>query len=305
MDRHGSILLIGQPAGPDTRHCADVAARAGFGCRNTCALPDAVQYLRQPEASPELILVDVDRLVPDEMALVSSLRALAPLAKIALCHGPLSSRKARAGLDAGADWIWPAALVTQSLDRVLRTREYERPGPLPGATTEDRLSHGATPLERGQDAPAPVIAFGWHDEMLRLVHEVLEQAGCPCRLSGDPDSVPRTLAEQRFSLGVFDCWDGSRDRETRIIVACRRLAPSVPLLALLDTSRAEDVHRLLAAGADACLTKPFLNTELCDWVRLLSRADSEPEQASLLSREEVAALLGPTQQTLLGGGRAR
>jgi len=289
-DTQGTVLLVGQPHGSVAADCAESAAEAGFCCHPEPDMAGALRYLSLPESAPELILIEVDRLSEADLSLLPSVRELEPLGKIVLCHSAFGAGKARGALDAGADWIWPSALAGQALARVLRTREYERPGRLPGATREDRLARPIEPVGVGP-ASAPVLAFGWHEGVLGLVRDVLEQAGCVVRVSTDPAGVPERVAREQVSVGVFDCWDGARDRERRVMSAWRRAAESVPLLALVDTTRREDVRALLDAGADACLAKPFLNAELCDWVRALR--GRRVEGGGLLSEAEVTALLGP------------
>ena len=286
-----TVLVIGWQEGASADGCVQLAARAGFDCHLVAEFAEALRRLAQPETGPELILVDTDRLTPDELDMLGLIRALQPLAKIALCCSPLGVRKARTGLESGADWLWASGLVEQNLDRVLRRREYELPGPLPGAPAEDRFIGPRCESAEGSAVRVSTMAFGWEEGMLHLVQEVLEDAGCTVRLSHDPERVPDLLSWDPFDLGVFDCWDGSRDREQRIITECRRLAPSVRLLVLLSASRPEDVRGVERAGADACLIKPFQNRDLCAWAHLLGGSGSRP--AGLLSAEEMAALLGP------------
>ncbi len=70
-------------------------------------------------------------------------------------------------------------------------------------------------------------------------------------------------------------------RGHELLQASRAAKPSLPILALCGSPRAEDRARALDMGADDVLTRPFSFTELAARVRALMRRGSRPAESVL------------------------
>jgi DNA-binding response OmpR family regulator len=90
------------------------------------------------------------------------------------------------------------------------------------------------------------------------------------------------LAQQFcYDLLVLDLNLNRGLRGQDVLRSARRAKPALPILALSDSTRAEDRARALDLGADDVLARPFSFCELAARVRALLRRGAQPAESTL------------------------
>jgi len=167
-------------------------------------------------------------------------------------------------------------------------------GPLPPlamsamASEDERRAAEAQACRQLRGAGQSIAVFGPDAAMLNMLVDTLCEYGYEARPSQRVDRVPEHLAEQGFALAVYDA--GRDMAETvSVLQQCRRAAPTVPIVVLVAFADSHTVDALQAAGAEACLRKPFELSELL-WETRRALREAEPEKP-LVSDEELRVLL--------------
>ena len=122
--------------------------------------------------------------------------------------------------------------------------------------------------------PVRVLAVDDDPQALRYVRDALTKAGYAPTVTGDPDDVPRLMAEEKPHLVLLDLvLPGSDGMELmRDILQ----TADVPIIFLSVYGQDEVVARALDTGAADYLVKPFSPTELAARVRAALRNRIEP-----------------------------
>ena len=132
---------------------------------------------------------------------------------------------------------------------------------------------GIRPASRRQ---VRVLAVDDNPQDLRYVREVLVRAGYAPIVTGDPDDVPRLMAEEKPHLVLLDMvLPGSDGIELMNDI---RKTADVPVVFLSVYGQDETVARALDMGAADYLVKPFSPTELAARIRAALRKRLEPFQ---------------------------
>lgn len=125
------------------------------------------------------------------------------------------------------------------------------------------------------------ILVAEHDASLaEFLHQRLQQEQYSVQLAADDSEAQRLAFEHPFDLAVLDL-DLPVDGGLRLIRNIRAKKPDLPMLMVSTASGAEERVRVLDAGADDSLAKPFAFAELAARMRAILRRGSRPGHAVL------------------------
>jgi two-component system KDP operon response regulator KdpE len=113
----------------------------------------------------------------------------------------------------------------------------------------------------------------------KVVRDALERAGHDVETAGDGEEALARFEQGAFDLLITD-WNMPRMDGFELVRRVRKKSP-VPILVLTVRQEERDKVRLLDAGADDYVTKPFGVAELVARTGALLRRQSRSEQTSL------------------------
>ena len=138
-------------------------------------------------------------------------------------------------------------------------------------------SRRSRPRPRKEPEPTRVLCVDDDPQTLRYVRDALTRAGHAPIVTGDPEEVPRLMAEQAPHLVLLDLvLPGSDGIE--LMQAIREIA-DVPVIFLSAYGQDEVVARAFDLGAADYVVKPFSPTELVARIRAALRKRAAPELA--------------------------
>ena len=133
------------------------------------------------------------------------------------------------------------------------------------------------PRPRKEPEPTRILCVDDDPQTLRYVRDALTRAGHAPIVTGDPEEVPRLMAEQAPHLVLLDLvLPGSDGIE--LMQAIREIA-DVPVIFLSAYGQDEVVARAFDLGAADYVVKPFSPTELVARIRAALRQRAAPELA--------------------------
>ena len=133
------------------------------------------------------------------------------------------------------------------------------------------------PRQRREPEPVRILCVDDDPQTLRYVRDALTRAGYAPVVTGDPEEVPRLMAEQAPRLVLLDLvLPGSDGIE--LMQAIRETA-DVPVIFLSAYGQDEVVARAFDLGAADYVVKPFSPTELAARIRAALRQRAPPELA--------------------------
>ena len=140
-----------------------------------------------------------------------------------------------------------------------------------------RASARPRPRPRKEPEPTRILCVDDDPQTLRYVRDALTKAGHAPIVTGDPEEVPRLMAEQAPHLVLLDLvLPGSDGIE--LMQAIREIA-DVPVIFLSAYGQDEVVARAFDLGAADYVVKPFSPTELVARIRAALRKRAAPELA--------------------------
>ena len=140
-----------------------------------------------------------------------------------------------------------------------------------------RASARSRPRPRKEPEPTRVLCVDDDPQTLRYVRDALTRAGHAPIVTGDPEEVPRLMAEQVPHLVLLDLvLPGSDGIE--LMGNIREIA-DVPVIFLSAYGQDEVVARAFDLGAADYVVKPFSPTELVARIRAALRKRAAPELA--------------------------
>ncbi len=252
-----SILLVGNTDRAEFREARQLLERWGrvIAAADTGAAAAALAGGENP-----VDLIVVAQGFPGEFPAerVDSLRRLAPLARVVVLLGSWCEGETRTGRACpGAIrvyWHQWAARAERELSRLCEGRCSAWSLPATASDEEQILVSADEPIAKREGL---VAIYSAQFEM----HEWLAAA---CRRAGfttawlRPD---RLNLPEPAQLILFDATDG-RGEEFEHLRCLSAWSPRPAIVALVDFPRVEDRDRLLAAGADAVLSKPLVLEDL-------------------------------------------
>ena len=138
-------------------------------------------------------------------------------------------------------------------------------------------SRRSRPRPRKEPEPTRILCVDDDPQTLRYVRDALTRAGHAPIVTGDPEEVPRLMAEQAPHLVLLDLvLPGSDGIE--LMQAIREIA-DVPVIFLSAYGQDEVVARAFDLGAADYVVKPFSPTELVARIRAALRKRAAPELA--------------------------
>ena len=140
-----------------------------------------------------------------------------------------------------------------------------------------RASRQPRPRPRKEPEPTRVLCVDDDPQTLRYVRDALTRAGYAPIVTGDPEEVPRLMAEQAPHLVLLDLvLPGSDGIE---LMQSIRETADVPVIFLSAYGQDEVVARAFDLGAADYVVKPFSPTELVARIRAALRKRAAPELA--------------------------
>ena len=113
-----------------------------------------------------------------------------------------------------------------------------------------------------------------------FLHQRLHDEQFSVEIVGECGEAQRLAAEKFFDLAVLDLNQNNRDA-VEILHKIRAKKPDLPVIVVTSANGAEERVRLLEAGADDSLAKPFSFAELAARIRAVLRRGSRPSAAIL------------------------
>ena len=140
-----------------------------------------------------------------------------------------------------------------------------------------RAPRRSRPRQRREPEPVRILCVDDDPQTLRYVRDALTRAGYAPVVTGDPEEVPRLMAEEPPRLVLLDLvLPGSDGIE--LMQAIRETA-DVPVIFLSAYGQDEVVARAFDLGAADYVVKPFSPTELAARIRAALRKRAAPELA--------------------------
>ena len=140
-----------------------------------------------------------------------------------------------------------------------------------------RASARPRPRPRKEREPTRILCVDDDPQTLRYVRDALTRAGYAPIVTGDPEEVPRLMAEEAPHLVLLDLvLPGSDGIE--LMQAIREIA-DVPVIFLSAYGQDEVVAQAFDLGAADYVVKPFSPTELVARIRAALRKRAAPELA--------------------------
>lgn len=113
-----------------------------------------------------------------------------------------------------------------------------------------------------------------------FLHQQLQQEQFSVQLASDAGEVQRLAAGEAYDLVILDL-NRRADSGLAVLRGIRAKRPDLPVVMVTAANLVEDRVRLLNAGADDSLAKPFAFAELAARVRAVLRRGNRPARAVL------------------------
>ena len=140
-----------------------------------------------------------------------------------------------------------------------------------------RASRRSRPRQRKEREPVRILCVDDDPQTLRYVRDALTRAGYAPVVTGDPEEVPRLMAEEPPNLVLLDLvLPGSDGIE---LMQQIRETADVPVIFLSAYGQDEVIARAFDLGAADYVVKPFSPTELAARIRAALRKRAAPELA--------------------------
>lgn len=250
-----------------SRLCIDTRVTVVADLRHALRTIDTFDVQGEPQL-PDIVLLAQSR--PGEFAEASldTLKRRLPLARFILLLGTWCEGESRTGRPwAGAERVywydWPARWSIQ------HTRVAAGRCPVWGlpetATGEERLLWSAE--TRNSLSTGEVIVHGRCRETIDAISDACRERGYHARpfsaravAAGIAMEAPAQSGPRRAAA----IWEGTQcdASEIRQLARFARLVGDLPMVALLDFPRADDVARAHASGVTSVVSKPYLIDEL-------------------------------------------
>ena len=131
--------------------------------------------------------------------------------------------------------------------------------------------------QRREPEPVRILCVDDDPQTLRYVRDALTRAGYAAVVTGDPEEVPRLMAEEPPRLVLLDLVLPDADG-IELMGQVREIA-DVPVIFLSVYGQDEVIARAFDEGAADYVVKPFSPTELAARIRAALRQRAAPEQA--------------------------
>ena len=116
--------------------------------------------------------------------------------------------------------------------------------------------------------------------LAEFLHQRLQQEQFSVHMVSDPGEAQRLASDQPYDFVILDL-NLPAESGLDVLRKIRAKKPDLPVLMVTAASLAEDRVRLLDAGADDSLAKPFAFAELAARIRAVLRRGSRPGRAVL------------------------
>jgi len=113
-----------------------------------------------------------------------------------------------------------------------------------------------------------------------FLHQQLQQEQFSVQMVADGGEAQRMASDQRYDLVVLDL-NLRSERGMDVLRGIRAKNPDLPVVMVTGGNLAEERVRLLNAGADDSLAKPFAFAELAARIRAVLRRGNRPARAVL------------------------
>ena len=133
------------------------------------------------------------------------------------------------------------------------------------------------PRQRREPPPVRILCVDDDPQTLRYVRDALTRAGYAPVVTGDPEAVPRLMAEEPPRLVLLDLVLPGADG-IELMGQIREIA-DVPVIFLSVYGQDEVIARAFDQGAADYVVKPFSPTELAARIRAALRKRAAPELA--------------------------
>jgi len=241
----------------------------------------------------------------------------------ALADGPPSARAIRPDVPAGLDAILARmmaadpALRYPSAEAVMRALLPYLPGlsprgsgvagvsdptPAPGSLaarrTAGRLTAEVSPRPTAEDAPCRVLIVDDQADIRRLCRVALVAEGLVCdEVGAGPDAV-EMASRSAYDLVLLDVdLPGFGGEEVLRRLRQQPPGPHLKVIMFSGAASGDELSRILLAGADDFLTKPFSMVQLRARVKAALRLKDAQEHSDVLNRQ-LLALNGELEQAI-------
>jgi len=282
-----SILVVGRTERSEFRDA--LAPLAGRG--SVAAVPDpasAAALLAEGEPAVDLIVIAQSHPGEFSAEAVDRLRGLAPLARIVAllgswCEGETRTGRPWPGVIRVYWHQWPAR-AGQELDRLRAGVRSSWALPSTASEEERLLAFSDEPWPK-REGLIGIVSRGFEsqDWMAAACRRIGCQTVWLC-----PPSLP---VPAQVAAILFDATD-AQGEELRQLRSLAGSGPPAPILVLMDFPRAEDRDRVLAVGARAVLSKPFLVEDLFWHLDRVLAAEPPNPEGSTAGGTGVSPVLG-------------
>ena len=152
--------------------------------------------------------------------------------------------------------------------------------------------------QRREPEPVRILCVDDDPQTLRYVRDALTRAGYAPVVTGDPEEVPRLMAEEPPRLVLLDLVLPDADG-IELMEQVREIA-DVPVIFLSAYGQDEVIARAFDEGAADYVVKPFSPTELAARIRAALRQRAAPEPARPYVRGELTVDYALRRVTLAG-----
>ena len=152
--------------------------------------------------------------------------------------------------------------------------------------------------QRREPEPVRILCVDDDPQTLRYVRDALTRAGYAPVVTGDPEDVPRLMAEEPPRLVLLDLVLPDADG-IELMGQVREIA-DVPVIFLSAYGQDEVIARAFDEGAADYVVKPFSPTELAARIRAALRQREAPEPARPYVRGELSVDYALRRVTLAG-----
>lgn len=128
--------------------------------------------------------------------------------------------------------------------------------------------------------PMRILVAADDAPLAEFLHRQFQQEQFSVELAADAGEVERIVANELYDLVIVD-FNSRADSGLDVLRGIRAKRPDLPVVMVAAANLVEDRVRLLNAGADDSLAKPFAFAELAARVRAVLRRGNRPARAIL------------------------
>jgi len=142
-----------------------------------------------------------------------------------------------------------------------------------------------------EESPKRIYFFGKELEVPVVLEPALTSYRTSIRSFSEPEDCLQELSERPCDLFIIDL-DGCEAEGLEMLTEVRRMAPWVPMLALVQRAGVRSAVRAVKAGADDCLEKPVQGARLIEAVEMQLGQAAPPAAGArkALTRMEIEVL---------------